>query len=186
MVSDEVITNKIFYEKMRTKYFKKIRNMVNRISRNIEKLDSDTLIAYLYDNIKYIISLIEECLFYSKEALFAYEQNIMPLYSKETPYGILEEEKIFYFLLEEIYASLVFFDKYLTTEFNLINYKATLQKLKTRRNIKEGFITKLFKKIDRSAYYDIIHHHLYFVNTRIKALNEINKIILDLHKYIKE
>ncbi len=126
----DIHKNRRFFEIMRNKYFKRVKTNIKKIERDYSGLNDINSFSNFFYLIQKTKDAMEECIFYSNEALFGVESGIVPSYSEENKNGVLEEERMFLYLLNEINASIIFFDKYVATEFNLLNYQINLEKNK--------------------------------------------------------
>jgi len=181
----DIIKNRRFFEIMRSKYFKKVKNNIKKIERDYNGLIDINSYSNFYYFIQKTKDVMQECIFYSNEALFGYETGIVLSYSEEHKNGVLEEEKMFLFLLKEINASIIFFDKYVASEFNLLNYKSSLEKNKKDEYL-NGYVDEILKKMKGNLKENIIFQQINFLNERLDTLTDLMIVINKFHKYIEE
>ena len=181
----DLIKNRRFFEIMRNKYFKRVKTNIKKIERDYDGLTDINSFSNFFFHIQQTKDVMEECIFYSNEALFGYESGIVLSYSDEHKNGVLEEERMFLYLLKEIKASITFFDKYVASEFNLLNYKITLEKSKKEEH-STGYVNDILGKIQDNLKDEIIFQQIAFLNGRLSTLTDLTKVINKFHRYIEE
>ncbi len=178
--------NRSYYKQMRNQYFERAKAFGIELKTNIALFQGKQIyrIAEQFQN---FIDLMKSAHYYAKESLRGYQRKILLPYSEDKKYGVLEEEVIFLYFIEEIYSSSIYLKNRIESDIKLKHYRDYI-KSKEFPAIEKGFLANILStvKLDELTEEEEIIKMFEFILKRFEILSNIYSIIKQYSQLLPE
>jgi hypothetical protein len=176
------IKNRPFFGKMRNLNYKRCQEAFGRIhalSRQ-EPFNPKDTVRLLEEYIRQLELTYQ----YASDAVRGLKRKKLRMYKVDQVYGVLEEEIVLCYFLEEMISSSLFIKKRLETDLNMGIYRERIKRFQSQKPGGSGFLANILDSLDAMAQTEFVEIEklIRIMDERYRIGNKLFDIILNKAK----
>ena len=182
MYANVFIKNRPFFNKMRNANYRRCQEAFQRIhalSRQEPFMPKD-MVRMLDEYIRQLDMTFQ----YASDAVRGLKRKKLRMYRVDKSYGVLEEEIVLCYFLEEMISSSQFLKKRLETDLNMRIYRERIKRFQSQKPGGSGFLSNILDSLDAMTQTEFVEIEklIRIMDERYRIGNKLFDIILNKAK----
>ncbi len=149
-----LIQNLNYHRKMRSFYYKKARELFEKLLTNLKTYTDNSKYNSIFSLIEEYVETLESTCEYSHNATRGFKKNKVNSFKNDHNNGILEEEVVFVYMAEELLSSSIYFKNRFETNEHIELYVNMAKKQDNYKSNKNGFISNIIVNMEEDKKAD--------------------------------